>query len=158
MCGASSETLRKDKAMRITKYVVLVLVVLGLSVPAWSQEKGADHTDMKHEMKEMPSTDPGMDHSKMDHSKMETTEMEVSGAKEATGTGVINSVDADGRSINITHDPMPEFGWPKMTMDLATTKKVDLSNVKEGDKVEFKLKLGRDKKFRVIEMESAQEE
>ena len=37
----------------------------------------------------------------------------------------------------------------------ATTRRVDLSNFKEGDKVEFVLKKGRDNRFRITEMKSA---
>lgn len=100
--------------------------------------------------------DAGMGHSQMDHSGMDHSKMEMPKIVEARGTGVINSVDADKKLINITHDPMPDRGWPTMTMDLPVTRKVDLSNVKSGDKVDFKLKLGRDKTYRVTEMEPAQ--
>ncbi len=41
---------------------------------------------------------------------------------EAEGTGVIHAVTAEGK-INISHDPIPELGWPSMTMDL------DIANV-----------------------------
>ena len=74
-------------------------------------------------------------------------------ANEATGDGVVNSVDPDKNSVNLTHEPMPDLGWPEMTMDLPVTRKVDLTNVKAGDQVDFKIKLGRDKKYRVIEMQ-----
>ncbi len=39
-----------------------------------------------------------------------------------------------------------------MTMDLLVTKRVDLTPIKAGDKVDFKLKLGRDKTYRIIEI------
>ncbi len=100
--------------------------------------------------------DAGMEHKEMDHSEMDHSKMQEPGKTQATGTGVINTVDIDKKSINITHEPMPELGWPTMTMDLDVTKKVDLSPVKEGDKVNFKLKLGRDKKYRVIEIKPSQ--
>lgn len=74
---------------------------------------------------------------------------------EAEGVGVVNSVDPDKNMINITHEPMPALGWPEMTMDLPATKHVDLSGVKPGSKVDFKIKLGRDKKYRVIEIAPA---
>lgn len=73
--------------------------------------------------------------------------------KEAAAVGVINSVDASAGKINITHEPVPELGWPKMTMDLPVTRRVDLSNVKPGMTVNFSLKQGRDKQFRVISIE-----
>ena len=81
---------------------------------------------------------------------------EVPGNKPATVTGVINSVDTAAGKINITHEPVPELGWPKMTMDLPVTRKVDLSTVKPGSVVDFTLKQGRDKQFRVIAIEPKQ--
>ena len=88
-----------------------------------------------------------MDHTKMNHAKK----------TEAIGKAVINSVDVDARSVNLTHEPMPEFGWPEMTMDLPVTRKVDLSTTKPGDQVKFTIKLGRDKKYRVIELSPSED-
>lgn len=98
-----------------------------------------------------------MDHSKMDHSKMHPEEMDHSKmdhAKktEAVGKAVINAIDAEARSVNLTHEPMPELDWPKMTMDLPVTRNVDLSTTKPGDQVEFTIKLSRDKKYRIIKI------
>ncbi|MBU1212988.1 MAG: copper-binding protein [Alphaproteobacteria bacterium] len=90
----------------------------------------------------------------MDHGEMKSVET-VPGETEAGGVGVINSVDADKGTVNITHEPMPELGWPTMTMDLPVTKKVDLGGIKAGEKVDFRIKLGRDKQYRVIEMKAA---
>lgn len=87
---------------------------------------------------------------KMDHSGH--GQMEVKPGTEASGVGVINSVDADKGLINLTHEPMPDVGWPTMTMDLPVTKHVELGGIKAGDKVDFKVKLGRDKQYRVIEI------
>jgi Cu(I)/Ag(I) efflux system protein CusF len=72
------------------------------------------------------------------------------------GHGVIESVDAQKASINITHDPIPALGWPAMTMDLPVTDQVDLSGVKAGDTVDFKILLGSDNVYRVTEMAPAQ--
>ena len=63
--------------------------------------------------------------------------------------------DAPNNMVNLTHAPMPELNWPEMTMDLPTTRRVDLSSFNEGDKVEFMLKKGRDNRFRITEMKSA---
>ncbi len=75
---------------------------------------------------------------------------------EAAGVGVIEKVDADKGMVTVTHEPMPEVGWPKMTMDFPVTKRVDLSGVKEGEKVNFKIKLGVDKQYRLTEVAPAQ--
>jgi len=69
---------------------------------------------------------------------------------EASGVGVIEKIDAAGGKITITHEPMPELGWPKMTMDLPVTRRVDLSTLKPGQKIGFKLKQGMDKHYRII--------
>ena len=74
------------------------------------------------------------------------------GTTEAEAGAVINSVDASAGKINVTHEPIAAIGWPKMTMDLQVTRRVDLTKVKAGDKVRIKLKLGRDKQYRVIEI------
>lgn len=71
---------------------------------------------------------------------------------EVVAAAIIHKVDAKAGTINVTHDPIKEIGWPKMTMDLAVTRRVDLSQVKPGAKVKIKLKLGRDKQYRVIEI------
>ena len=86
-----------------------------------------------------------------DHSVMQAPK----GANEAEALGVINAVDAAGRTLNITHEPVEALGWPKMTMDLPVTRRVDLSTVKTGEKVRFKLKQGRDKRFRIMAIEPA---
>ena len=78
------------------------------------------------------------------------------GSNEAEAIGVVNSVDAGARSMNITHEPVKELGWPKMTMDLPVTRRVDLSAVEQGAKVRFRLKQGRDKQFRIIAIEAAE--
>ncbi len=87
-----------------------------------------------------------------DHSSMKAPK----DTDQAEALGVINSVDADKRSVNVTHEPVEALGWPKMTMDLPVTRRVDLSAVKTGAKVRFKLKQGRDKQFRIISVENAE--
>nr|CRH06461.1 Conserved protein of unknown function. Putative cation efflux system protein in periplasmic [Candidatus Magnetococcus massalia] len=96
----------------------------------------------------------GMDHSKhagMEHSN-HSDMMPMAGKKKASAMGVLHRVDVDGKIVNLTHDPIPALGWPEMTMDLAVTKKVDLSSYKAGDKVHFTVKKGRDERFRIIKM------
>jgi len=73
--------------------------------------------------------------------------------KSAVVSGVINSVDAAAGKINVTHEKVPELGWPKMTMDLPVTRRVDLSKIKTGSTVDLTLKQGLDKQFRVIGIE-----
>lgn len=96
-------------------------------------------------------------HGQMDHSGHgQMQAVDVKPGTEAAGVGVLNSVDADKGMVNLTHEPMPALGWPTMTMDLPVTNQVDLSAVKPGDKIDFTLKLGRDKQYRVMDMKPAQ--
>lgn len=125
------------------------LAAILLAGSAVAEEKAMDHSghgSMDH--KEM-----SQDHS--GHGDMKAVVVEP--GTEATGIGVLNSIDTEKNSVNITHEPMPDLGWPKMTMDLQVTKHVDLSGFKAGDNIDFKLKLGRDKQYRVVEMEPAKQ-
>jgi len=65
---------------------------------------------------------------------------------------MINKVDAEKRTVNVTHDPIPALKWPTMTMDLPVTKRVDLAMVKPGVAVIMTLKLGRDKQYRITDI------
>lgn len=117
-----------------------------VAMPALAEEKAMDHGKTMDQGK--TAGEKMMDQSKMDHGSMAK-------ANEASGVGVINSVDAEKGVVNITHEPMPEIGWPTMTMDMPVTKRVDLGAAKPGDKVDFKVKLSRDKQYRVTEIEVA---
>jgi Cu(I)/Ag(I) efflux system protein CusF len=123
---------------------ILFMSASVLSTQAWAADEKMDHGKMDHGT---------MDHKGMDHAP--SGQDAKASATEATGTGVINSVDAAKKQVNITHEPMPELDWPKMTMDLPVTGKVDLGTVKAGDKVTFRLKLGRDKTYRIMQMSPA---
>ncbi|MEG3638819.1 copper-binding protein [Magnetococcus sp. PR-3] len=91
-----------------------------------------------------------MNHSghKMDHSGHS---MPMKSNK-AEAMGQLHKVHAHHNMVNLTHDPIPALGWPKMTMDLAVSKKVDLKLYKPGDRVHFTVKKGRDNQFRIIKM------
>lgn len=123
----------------------VVAAALIAITPAVAQDKmKMDHGSMK------------MDHGgkKMDHGSMK---MEApADVTEADAKGKVNSIDADGGMVNITHEPVPSIGWPAMTMDLPVTRRVDLSAVKTGTPVTFKLKKGRDNQFRIIDIIPAQ--
>ena len=46
--------------------------------------------------------------------------------------GVINIVEVDSHTVNITHEPIPELNWPTMTMDFPTAQGIDLEQVAAG--------------------------
>ena len=59
-------------------------------------------------------------------------------AKMAKGTGTVTAVGAD--SVTIDHAPIPEVGWPAMTMGFKASPEI-AEQVKAGDKVAFDLKV-----------------
>lgn len=60
-------------------------------------------------------------------------------AKKITGSAVINKIMLDKHAINLTHEPIDELGWPKMTMDLSVAENVNLDQVKVGNQIHFGL-------------------
>jgi Cu(I)/Ag(I) efflux system periplasmic protein CusF len=66
--------------------------------------------------------------------------MDMAGAKMAKGTGTVTAVDAAAGTITLDHGPIPEAGWPAMTMAFKAGPSVT-GAVKTGDKVDFDLKL-----------------
>ena len=55
------------------------------------------------------------------------------------GKGVVNSVMADHRMVNISHEPMDELDWPSMTMDFAVADSVDFKALQAGQALHFEL-------------------
>jgi Cu(I)/Ag(I) efflux system protein CusF len=67
--------------------------------------------------------------------------MDMSGdAKMGKGKGTVTAVDAKAGTITLDHGPIPEAGWPAMTMAFKAGPSVT-SAVKVGDKVAFDVKL-----------------
>lgn len=61
------------------------------------------------------------------------------GQNDVHATGTVNSVDATAHKVNITHQPIPQIGWPSMTMDFAVAPSVNLAGVRPGAKVNFSM-------------------
>lgn len=57
--------------------------------------------------------------------------------KPAIGTGRVKSVDAPARKIVLDHEPIPELGWPSMTMEFELGKGVPLETVQVGVAIRF---------------------
>jgi len=88
-----------------------------------------------------PMTLAQTDHSGMDHSNMAMSEEQMEGAVHTKA--VINSI-GDG-TANVTHDPIPEIGWPAMTMDLTVMPDAGMmGDVAAGDTVTLMLIKGDD--------------
>ncbi|GAB2626761.1 copper-binding protein [Novilysobacter erysipheiresistens] len=54
----------------------------------------------------------------------------------ASATGVVESVDAEAKTVTIAHGPVAALEWPAMTMTFQAPN-VDLTAVEEGDEVSF---------------------
>ena len=63
--------------------------------------------------------------------------MAHAGHNDAHGTGTVNSVDPAQHKVNLTHNPIPEIGWPTMTMEFPVTPSIDLKAIKPGARVNF---------------------
>ncbi len=82
-----------------------------------------------------------MNHDNMDHSGMQMSEEQMEGAVHAKAK--INSI-GDG-TANVSHEPIPEIGWPAMTMDLTVLEDAKMmGEVKPGDDVTLMLIQGDD--------------
>jgi Cu/Ag efflux protein CusF len=58
------------------------------------------------------------------------------GTKMGKGTGIVTAIDKAAGKITLNHGPIPEVGWPAMTMAFAA-KPAILDNAAVGDKVAF---------------------
>jgi Cu(I)/Ag(I) efflux system periplasmic protein CusF len=70
-------------------------------------------------------------------------QMAHEGRKDAHGSGTVNSVDSAQNKVNVSHNPIPEIGWPAMTMDFAVAPSVDLRALKPGARVNFTIEQGQ---------------
>ena len=64
-------------------------------------------------------------------------QMAHEGHNDAHGIGTVNSVDSAQHKVNLSHSPIPEIGWPAMTMDFPVAVSVDLKTIKPGTRVNF---------------------
>jgi len=45
--------------------------------------------------------------------------------------------------VNLSHNPIPEIGWPAMRMDFPVAPSVDLTAIKPGTRVNFTIEKGQ---------------
>ncbi|MBI3441918.1 MAG: copper-binding protein [Proteobacteria bacterium] len=110
-----------------------------------------------------PGETKAMDHHKMakihdDAMKAQSPDAKAVPTAESLpqGTAMINAVDAEKHTINVTHDPIKALGWPKMKMEFSVDKSVDLSGFKAGDAVLFTLKPAGDDDYTVVQLKKGQ--
>ena len=56
----------------------------------------------------------------------------ASATTSASATGTVESVNVSQRKIKLNHEPIPAFGWPAMSMEMAAAPSVDLSKATSG--------------------------
>lgn len=66
----------------------------------------------------------------------------------ATGVGIVEAITAEGQ-LTISHEPIPELGWPAMQMDMPV-EGIDPKDVPLGTPVAFDLSKGDDGLFVVV--------
>jgi Cu/Ag efflux protein CusF len=76
-------------------------------------------------------------------------QMAHAGHNDAHGTGTVNSVDPTHHKVNLSHQPIPEIGWPAMTMDFPVAGSVDLKSIKPGTRVNFTIEKGQDGMYEI---------
>jgi Cu/Ag efflux protein CusF len=64
-------------------------------------------------------------------------QMAHDGRNDAHGSGTVNSVDPVQHKVNLSHNPIPEIGWPAMTMEFPAAPSIDLKAIKPGTRVNF---------------------
>jgi Cu(I)/Ag(I) efflux system periplasmic protein CusF len=70
-------------------------------------------------------------------------QMAHAGQNDAHGTGTVNAVDPTQHKINLSHRPIPEIGWPAMTMEFPVAPSIDLKTIKPGTRVNFTIEQGQ---------------
>jgi len=70
-------------------------------------------------------------------------------AMTAASVGTVESVDVQQRKIKLNHEPIPAFGWPAMSMEMAAAPSVDVARVKPGSKVRFTVSKAADGSYTV---------
>ncbi len=89
--------------------------------------------------KEGAMTDVGMEAPAMD--EMSNMKMpEKTSATLPVGHGKVMEVDIKSGKVTLEHEPIPELGWPAMTMGFSVKDTKSLMQLKVGDTVKFELK------------------
>lgn len=78
-----------------------------------------------------------MDHDMSNMSGMSERKNKTGSNNVATASGVINAVMLKGNMLNISRGPIKKWGRPAATLDFMINKKIEISKLKKGMKVEF---------------------
>ena len=79
-----------------------------------------------------------------DTGNQENKSMQKMDMKKIMGKGVLREIFIDDKKVNLSHEPIPELGWPDMTMPFKVKPDVSLEGFKPEQKVEFELEKAQD--------------
>lgn len=71
------------------------------------------------------------------------------------GIGKVVAIDIAAKEITLAHDPIPEIGWPAMTMGFKVNDATQLQHLHAGDTVGFDLKGNADDEYAIERIEKA---
>ncbi|MFI4936990.1 MAG: efflux RND transporter periplasmic adaptor subunit [Candidatus Berkiellales bacterium] len=69
-----------------------------------------------------------------------------------TGEGIIIKIDVEHHLLTLKHEAIAALDMPKMTMDFAVDKNINLSEMKPGSHVEFTIKNEKDKQLMITKI------
>jgi Cu(I)/Ag(I) efflux system membrane fusion protein len=71
-------------------------------------------------------------------------------------TGTLEAIDLETRSLTLSHAPIPELKWPRMTMDFQLADPALVQGVAPGSAVRFSFEVGEPGEYVVTRIEAAQ--
>ena len=117
-----------------TPIALAVTAIAALILAGCGEQKSADAPKTNDMTGQMP-----MGEGMMKDGMMENDTAGVAGM--AMSSGVVTAIDRENGAITIDHQPIPEAGWPAMTMAFKAGDPQMLDQVRVGDRVSFELAL-----------------
>lgn len=90
----------------------------------------------------------------MDMQRLKPDQDNAASGVSSTGTGTITALDPASGKITLAHEPIPELGWPAMTMGFSLKRGLALG-LSVGDHVRFELMKMPDGGYMIMEIEKA---
>lgn len=113
-----------------------------LSVGAFTTSTGLAQADLPNEgaKKNMPMEMESMvrlAQAEQEGMPMPMKDMENGSGKPIQSQATVRQVDAKNRKVTLAHEPIPEWGWPRMTMTFDVSEDVNMNELQEGSEIEF---------------------
>jgi Cu(I)/Ag(I) efflux system membrane fusion protein len=74
-------------------------------------------------------------------------------SEQVSAEAIINEVDSDRRTLNVTHSPIKAWGWPEMTMDFNVSKNIEMSALEPGLEVELEIRKEADGSYTITRID-----